>query len=203
MIIIYLIITNISKRYLISNDNYPHLNQVFMARSQIKKELSNVMQTKLWTNWMDYDKMNETPVFTKMTPEKILNHMNTHNTELNNGKPSWKIFGLILAGKIIKQNQILCPTTVKLLSKIPNIINAGFSCLEPNVSTSMHKGYNDDIYRCHIPLVIPDGDCGIVIDGNIIRWKTNDYFIFDDTYYHKAWNYTKENRFVLIIDIKK
>ena len=31
----------------------------------------------------------------------------------------------------------------------------------------------------------------------------NDYFIFDDTCFHRAYNNTKNNRFVLIIDIKR
>ena len=35
------------------------------------------------------------------------------------------------------------------------------------------------------------------------KWNDNEYFIFDDTFDHQAWNYTKEKRIVLIIDIMR
>ena len=89
------------------------------------------------------------------------------------------------------------------IKEIPNIINAGFSCLEPNVETSLHKGHNNKIVRVHIPMIIPDGDTAIKIDNKIVKWHNNDYFIFDDTFYHQAWNRTNNNRIVLLIDVLK
>jgi beta-hydroxylase len=41
------------------------------------------------------------------------------------------------------------------------------------------------------------------MNDEIKMWDMNNYFIFDDTYDHQAWNYTDENRIVLILDILK
>lgn len=180
---------------------YPELKTVFMNRHIIKNELQSVMDLPKWTKWIEYDNINETPIFSKMSHQQIMTHMNNNNTKLNEGRPSWRIFGLILNRQIM--NDDLCPETVKMLKGIPYVINAGFSCLEAGVSTSLHKGHNHNIYRCHIPLIIPNGDCAIKINDKIIKWNTKDYFIFDDTYYHQAWNFTNESRIVLIIDIDK
>jgi aspartyl/asparaginyl beta-hydroxylase (cupin superfamily) len=35
-----------------------------------------------------------------------------------------------------------CPKTAALVAKIPNVINAGFSCLEPGSTTGEHQDYN-------------------------------------------------------------
>ena len=48
-----------------------------------------------------------------------------------------------------------------------------------------------------------EGDCAMEINNDIIKWNIYEYFIFDDTCFHQAWNNTDENRFVLIIDIKR
>jgi beta-hydroxylase len=172
-------------------------------------DLKNILDSSKWSKWMEYDKLNETPIFTKMTTNEIYDKIKESEGKLNDGKASWRLFGLILNGKPIESNVNLCKNTFNLLNKIKKhkIINAGFSCFEPNVITSRHKGHNNKILRCHIPLIIPNGDTAIEINDEIIKWKNIEtdegFFIFDDTYYHQAWNYTNKNRIVLIIDIER
>lgn len=184
---------------LIDMSKYPEIQTLIENKEIIIQEMKQVMKLKLWARWAEYDKINETPIFSQMTHEEIIKHMNNNNSYLNEGPASWRIFGLMLSKQII--NADLCPKTTDMLKKIPYIINAGFSCLEPGVSTSWHKGYNKNIYRCHLPLIVPNGDCAIKINDEIVKCKINNDFIFDDTNYHQAWNYTNESRFVLIIDI--
>jgi aspartyl/asparaginyl beta-hydroxylase (cupin superfamily) len=45
--------------------------------------------------------------------------------------------------------------------------------------------------------------CVLQVENDYRIWKPDDYFIFDDTCIHNAWNYTRENRIVLIVDLKK
>lgn len=122
---------------------------------------------------------------------------------LDDTNPSWKIFGLVLQKEKIKENIKLCPKTMKIINKCQGVINVGFSYLEPGVKTALHHDFNHDILRCHIPILIPVFPSGININGETKTWNINEFFIFDDTFEHQAWNYTKEKRVVLIIDILK
>lgn len=198
-------ICNSKNMCIIENELYPELFILFENKNIIIDELENIKNTNKWTKWDKYDEIgrNITPIFTKMNFEEILKRIKDNENYLNTEKHSWRIFGLILDGHIMESNIMFMPNTMKLLNNIPNIINAGISCLEPHVQTSMHKDFNDSFYRCHIPLYIPNGDCAIKIGNDIIKWYMDKYFIFDDTCYHQAWNNTNENRFVFILDIKR
>ena len=63
-----------------------------------------------------------------------------------------------------------------------------------------HRGPYFGVIRCLIPIEIPDGDCGLRIQGVEHRFKMGEPLIFDDTLLHEAWNKTRENRIVLFID---
>lgn len=190
---------------IIENKSYPELDFLFRNKNIIINELENIKKTNKWTKWDKYDEIgrNITPIFTQMSFQDILNRIKNNEDFLNTDKKSWRIFGLILDGHFLESNIGFMPQTMELLTNIPNIVNAGISCLEPHVKTSIHKDFNDSFYRCHIPLYIPEGDCAIKIGNDIVRWNINRYFIFDDTCYHQAWNNTDENRFVFLIDIKR
>jgi len=185
------------------NIKTPELDYVVQSTDKILHELKTVIPTNKWSKWAEYDKINETPIFTKLTTQEIINRIKENEGYLNSGSSSWRLFGLILFGQKIESNAALCPFTTNLLLKIPYIMNAGFSCLEPGVSTLLHRDYNDKIYRCHIPLIIPEGDCAIEVDNQIRKWIMGEYFIFNDTCYHKAWNNTGSNRYILIIDLDR
>lgn len=187
-----------------NNNDYPEMKYIFDNKKIIQNEfIQNVINSDNWSNWMEYDKISNTPIFSQMSRDDIIKRMFENKCKLDDGKPSWKLFGLILYNKQIDENVKVCPKTMELLSKCKNIVNAGFSCLEPNVITALHHDFNHDILRCHIPIIIPNGNVAIKINNDIVKWDNDKYFIFDDTYDHQAWNYTKNKRIVLIIDILK
>ena len=197
-------------QYIHDNSEYPQMKFVFDNRRIIQEEFFKYVKNNCnWTNWMEYNKVTNTPIFTKMTNDQILKRMIENKCCLDDyisntsGNPSWKLFGLFLYGKPIETNVNICPQTVNILRQCDGVVNAGFSCLEPGVITELHRDFNHDVLRCHIPIYVPHGDTAIQINEEIKRWNDNEYFIFDDTYDHQAWNYTKENRIVLIIDIVK
>lgn len=187
------------------NSKYPEMEFMYVNRKIIQKEFfNNINKNSNWSNWMEYDRTTNTPIFSLLDRQKIINRLKENACSLDDGKPSWKLFGLILYGQPIEENIKYCPNTINLLNQFSNIIvNAGFSCLEPGVTTQLHKDFNNTIWRCHIPIYIPNGNTALNVNGDILKWDDKNFFIFDDTYDHQAWNYTKEKRIVLIIDILK
>lgn len=202
----------------IDNDNFPEAKKIFESRDIIKKELKNILNSDKWGIWSsDY---NTTPIFTKMTEEEITKRINDNSGKIGSIKdPSWRLFGLILNQKELS-NAELCPETVKLLrDNSSRILNAGFSILEPGCYIGSHQDFNNKFYRLHIPLIIPainktisdsfvsEEDskklCVLQVENDYRIWKDDEYFIFDDTCLHDAWNPSNENRIVLLVDFLK
>lgn len=184
-----------------------YIRDLVRDRSMILSALNNVKDSDRWTRWAEYDSITDTPKFTQMTHDQIISLMNRHRCRLNEGKRSWKLYGLILNKEPIEENYEDCRELVDRLLAIPNVLNAGFSCFEPGTTTTLHRGYNGKIIRCHIPLIVPDGDTAIKIKDTVVKFKEIEkdkgYFIFNDTCNHIAWNSTANNRIVLIIDLIK
>jgi len=134
--------------------------------------------------------------------------LNQDEHKLNNGV--WKWNSYILKGE--KQSKFLIdyPETYKILesfTKKPKLmINIPFSyafisILKKNSKIAAHYGPCNLRIRCHFPLVIPEGDCGMEIGGKTVKWEVGKPLFFDDCYEHKVWNNTEEDRVVLLFDI--
>lgn len=113
---------------------------------------------------------------------------------------SWKVYVLKAYGRTLEQNASRCPHTTRLIESVPHITTALFSILEPGTHITPHRGLYAGVLRCHIPLIIPTGDCGIRVGNQVYRWQQGVPIIFDDTIEHEAWNRTTERRVVLFID---
>ena len=80
-----------------SNASYPEMKYIFDNRKIIIDEFyKNVLYSDGWSNWMEYDKISNTPIFSKMSRDEIITRMKENSCKINVGKPSWKIFGLAL-----------------------------------------------------------------------------------------------------------
>jgi aspartyl/asparaginyl beta-hydroxylase (cupin superfamily) len=229
VIIILLIICVCSYRYYkkplkssswIDPKLFPEAKEIFDQRDVIKKELMGILNSDQWGIW-SYD-YKTTPQFTRMSSKEILDRIDKSKGKIGStkGKASWRLFGLILNEKILDTSKY-CPETLRLLLSSSNrILNAGFSLMEPGCYIGRHRDYNHAFYRLHIPLIIPKNnnkysktiinkneskkDLAVLnVEDDYIIWKDNEYFIFDDTFYHDAWNNTKEMRIVMLIDILK
>jgi beta-hydroxylase len=53
--------------------------------------------------------------------------------------------------------------------------------------------------RCHLALVVPEGDVGLRAGGQTRRWLPGRCLVFDDTIEHEAWNHGATDRVVLIV----
>lgn len=113
----------------------------------------------------------------------------------------WRTFELVFFGIKVSKNLNECPKTAQLLSQIPELITADFSVLPPHTEILPHKGYSRMITRCHLPLIVPDGDLGIEVNGETRHWEEGRLISFDDSLVHKAWNRTNELRVVMMVDV--
>lgn len=104
------------------------------------------------------------------------------------------------------------PRTAALLESLgPALRTALFSRLEPRTTLSAHTGWADlanHVLRLHIPLVVPGGShnlglCGTWVDGTVETHRMGEVVCFDDSKVHRAFNYTDEERIVLIVDLAR
>lgn len=116
----------------------------------------------------------------------------------------WRVFGLFdfPGGEAIPRNTRRCPITSQLVARhIPGHGAAGFSALAPGTRVEPHCGYQGNFLRCHLGLIVPEGECGLEVDGYTLRWREGAMTIFDDRNRHRAWNLTAGSRVVLLIDV--
>jgi aspartate beta-hydroxylase len=64
-----------------------------------------------------------------------------------------------------------------------------------------HRGPTNLRVRCHLGITVPPGDCAIRVRDETRRWAEGDCLVFDDHFEHEAWNHTKRDRVVLIVDV--
>ena len=113
---------------------------------------------------------------------------------------SWDVYGIYgIDGKAIDSNVKECPFTAKVVQQIPGMRTAGFSWIDPGCEIKPHKGYTDEVLRCHLGLVVPEGDCALQVEETIYRWEVGKAFVFDDRLLHSAWNRTNSKRCVLLV----
>eukprot|EP00592_Proboscia_alata_P015297 CAMPEP_0194399636 /NCGR_PEP_ID=MMETSP0174-20130528/126767_1 /TAXON_ID=216777 /ORGANISM="Proboscia alata, Strain PI-D3" /LENGTH=291 /DNA_ID=CAMNT_0039196061 /DNA_START=3939 /DNA_END=4811 /DNA_ORIENTATION=+ len=145
-------------------------------------------------------------------PEEI--HYNTETSG------DWRVFPLchtfpahdLSQKKWIDQTCHFVPQTTKILKSLGGTLRTAlFSRLGPRTTLNPHTGWKDlanHVVRAHLPLVVPEG-CGTWVDGCIEMHRSdtntdgisNNLIVFDDSKVHRAFNYSDEERVVLILDL--
>ena len=118
---------------------------------------------------------------------------------------AWKIYPFANYGALSERNIDACPETWRLLQKVPGLVSAMFSILEPGQRLPLHRGPYNGILRLHLGLIVPEPRerLGIRIAGELHRWDEGKALIFDDAFDHEAWNDTEHTRVVLFVDFVK
>jgi beta-hydroxylase len=156
--------------------DYPAVSILEESCEGILEELENVIENSTFVQW----------------PER----------DLYAG--AWNVYGLYnIDGKIIPEHARECPKTTATVERIPGMKTAGFSMLGAGCTIKPHVGYTDAVLRCHLGLIIPEGDCALKVGDTIHRWKPGEAFVFDDRVTHEAWNRTDGSRYVLLVDFTK
>ena len=117
----------------------------------------------------------------------------------------WKVFMLYEGGRRNDSNCLLCPETARIVDQFSSVLRESgliyFSRLEPGTKIAPHRGSSNIRLRCHLPLVVPQGNCGLRVVNEIRQWKEGECLVFDDFLEHDVWNYTREARLVLLVDL--
>ena len=102
-------------------------------------------------------------------------------------------------GESADRNRAACPLTARACAAVPGMRNAGFSLFRPGTHLYPHRGEFPGVLRCHLPLLVPDGDLGIRFGDEIRVWEPGRCLIIDDTFEHEAWNRGGDDRVVLLV----
>lgn len=98
-----------------------------------------------------------------------------------------------------------CPVTTRVLEEhnaLRTLVGLIYvSRLSPGTHVTAHCGPTNLRLRCHLGLQIPEGNCGIRVDGETRQWTQGGCVVFDDFLLHEAWNHTRTDRIVLIVDL--
>jgi len=117
----------------------------------------------------------------------------------------WGAFHLWKEGVRFDEACARAPQTTALVESLPicsikgRAPNVFFSILKAGAHIPPHTGVTNVRSVVHLPLIVPGG-CEFRVGGETRQWRVGEAFAFDDTIEHEAWNRSKEDRAVLIID---
>ena len=117
----------------------------------------------------------------------------------------WKTFFFCGYGARADANIEQCPETWRIVNKIPGLITAMFSILEPGKHIPHHRGPYNGVLRLHLGLIVPEPNTALKIRvGTEFRhWSEGKALIFDDAYDHEVYNDATKTRVVLFVDFLK
>jgi len=116
----------------------------------------------------------------------------------------WNVFMLEIMGHKPQANRARCPETCRVLARVPNMIQAFFSILEPGKSVPEHEGPYLGYLRYHLGLRVPaHNPPKLVVNGQDYVWKEGEAVLFDDSWPHSVVNSSAETRAVLIVDVRR
>ncbi len=111
----------------------------------------------------------------------------------------WRSYSLFGGGAADDARRRRCPATARACAAVPGLVNASFSLFRPGTHLYPHRGENADVLRCHLALVVPEGDAGLRSGARTVRWTAGRCLVLDDTFEHDAWNRGDGDRVVLIV----
>jgi aspartate beta-hydroxylase len=119
---------------------------------------------------------------------------------------AWDAYFFFRHGERFDAHHAACPRTSQALDDVPltrirdHAPEVLFSVLAPQSHITPHHGVTNTRVVTHLPLLIPEGDCALVVGGETHRWQEGHCITFDDTFLHEAWNRTGQTRVVMILD---
>lgn len=193
--------------YLLRNRSNNNI-QKFITSNKIPKIYPNISLKSIWTeNFRDI----LSPIMNNydIIKEEIMNSLNydiykpigSHFDSSNDIEiKKWNSFNII-KDRIDLDTTNIFKKTKELIQKISLFYGWCFiSILEPGAHIPRHNGRYNHKLTCHIGI---DGleNCEFIIDNNKLKWKENDFFVFNDFSYHEVKHNGNKKRVVLIFDL--
>ena len=125
------------------------------------------------------------------------------NKDLSTGNKKWKAVSFIFWGFKFKKNYNACPVTMAAISKIPGLVSASISMLEPHTTIKPHNGDTNAIIRGHLGLIVPAQlpETGFQVGEEQRSWQEGKILLFNDGEWHTAWNNSSDRRYILLFDV--
>ena len=119
-------------------------------------------------------------------------------------KYGWSKFYLTWYGYTHHSAQELCPKTVEILKRVPQVNGAMFSLLPANSILTRHLDPVASSLRLHMGLATPNQDaCFIQVDNQTYSWRDGQILLFDETFLHHVRNDTGDFRMLLMCDVRR
>lgn len=121
----------------------------------------------------------------------------------------WRAFFLKGYGYRMPSNAARAPITAALIEKVPGLVTANFSVMEAGGHIPRHWGMTKGMLTYHLALQAPKEreKCRMHLEEgetlHVLNWEDGQSFLFDDMFNHEVWNETDEDRYVLLIQIKR
>jgi aspartyl/asparaginyl beta-hydroxylase (cupin superfamily) len=166
-------------------ETYPSLDLVTRAHRVIQREFD-----QLAAAW------NELPQYHEVDPGE---------RDISATTPErWNVFMLEVMGHRPAQNRACCPETCRVLDRVPNMIQAFFSILDPGKSVPEHEGPYLGYLRYHLGIRVPlHNPPTLIVNSQPYTWKEGEAVLFDDSWPHSVVNTSMEPRTVLIVDVRR
>lgn len=167
------------------------------------KDLLTEEFLKFHDNWFNQDEEVKGLILTKPGGRNVDNYL----SDAYAWKSSWLRYEFSPGGKVLTNNENLrhFPTADKIIKDHEGELGiVMYSVLEANSVINRHTGPENrtgEYLRIHIPLIVPDGDIFLEVNGEEIDWS--EPFGFNNQYIHSAHNYSSQRRLVFLIDIKR
>ena len=163
----------------------PALDQVTHAHPVIRQEFD-----RLLADWNEFPQYHEVDPgernISATTPER------------------WNVFMLEVMRHRPAQNRASCPETCRVLERVPGMIQAFFSILDPGKSVPEHEGPYLGYLRYHLGVRVPaQNPPRLVVNSQNYVWKEGEAVLFDDSWPHSVVNTSNEIRAVLIVDVRR
>lgn len=121
----------------------------------------------------------------------------------------WRAFFIKGYGYRMESNARRAPITADLLDQVPGLVTANFSVLEAGGHIPRHWGMTKGMLTYHLALKSPAdrAKCRMHLEEgetiHALHWDEGQSFVFDDMFNHEVWNETDEDRYILLIQIKR
>ncbi len=172
--------------YLDRNIYFPNHNKFENKHTfnKIKKEVMNIYKQR--------DKLS----LTKNTYDN--DYIGGGNIKQTDG---WRVYSVKLGDNYFASDTM--PYLTKVLKGIPEIQSCLVSILPKKKAIPIHVGYSKGFVRYLLAMKVPKDRENVFLcaNGEKYCWTEGEGALFDDTYPHKVYNNTDEDRIVLYMDI--
>jgi aspartyl/asparaginyl beta-hydroxylase (cupin superfamily) len=118
-----------------------------------------------------------------------------------NNEDGWRIYVVKLGKNNFAEETM--PELTKVLKDIPEVVSCAVSILPSKKAIPIHVGYSKGVMRYQLGTIVPKDreNVFICVNGEKYNWTEGEGVLFDDTYPHKVYNNTNEDRVVLYMDV--